>query len=174
MLFEDDRTLDITVQDTDQRFKIDKAPIDLTVSALILRLKTLDFLKDLKGDFRVKSGGKILNSSQVIENDEVTLLIQPKKIHFIRAFFFLIYQIALASTLLYPKLFSFYGCSNFVTFIAGSALLGVLAMIFKPKRFKEEFAGLDIRSNTFLEVLVLFWKSLNPKFNLETVLLENS
>lgn len=174
MFDEGNKTITVTLLDGETKVKIDNVPSDITVSSFLSRLLTLDYFHDIDSDIAIMCGNEILSRSSYIDDDEVSLIVQPKKMRALASFFlFLLFIIFHATPII--MIFLNYSLWYVISiYVMGMFILGICCLILKPSAYN--FTDIWKQKTTnivFLDVLILFFKSLLPSFKLENVLLNH-
>ena len=172
MFDEGNRTVTVTLFDGETKIKIDNVPSDATASSLLSRLLTIDLLNNVEGDVAIMCGDNILSRSSYIDDDEIKLVIQPKKRRFFVSFFLLIFFLSIHATPIIMILLDYRLWYVLTIYVVSLFVLGIFCLILKPSAntFNDlwNFGSTNI---VVIDVLVLFLKSLLPSFRLENVLL---
>lgn len=175
MFDEGNKTITVTLfdnNDNETKFKIDNVPSDSTVSSLLSRLLTLDYFQNIDGEVAVMSGDEILSHSSYIDDDEIKLIIQPKKRKVLTSFFLLILFVALHATPIIMIILNYRLWYVLTIYVISLFFLGICCLIFKPSANTfNDLWNYGPTNIVFIDVLVLFFKSLLPSFRLENVLL---
>lgn len=174
MFDEGNRTITVTLLDGETKIKIDNVPSDSTVSSFLSRLLTLDYFQDIDGEVGIMCGDEILTRSSCIDDDEIKLITQPKKRKVLTSFFLFILFIALHLTPIVMIILNYRLWYVLTIYVISLFVLGICCLIFKPSANTfNDLWNYGPTNIVFIDILVLFFKSLLPSFRLENVLLNH-
>lgn len=169
-MFDDNRTVTVTLLDGETKIMIDKTPSDATANSILSRLLALDILKDQNTSFAIKCNGTILTPTAYVD-DDIELVVQPRKARpFLSIFLFFFFSVIhLAPIVFYCMNYKYWYCLS--VYVLGLLVMGVFCLILKPSQSTfSDFWNSGPTNIVFIDVFILFLRSLSPGFRLEQVL----
>jgi len=144
---------------------VNNVPEDILAGGFLSRIEGIDEVQSLKFPLKVSDQGYILESNDIIPSDKIDIVeFKPKE----NSFKVIVYITLLIASLMIP-LYMYFQKKAFIWCVSSMLLIYALyisiALLIRPPEH------VDLSSNTVLDVIVLFFKSLLPTFRLEQVLI---